>query len=111
MRENYYYVYILTNWNNKILYTGVTNDLERRMTEHKQGLIDGFTKRYHVHKLVYCEYFRDINDAIAYEKTIKGWKREKKTALIEENNPFYRDLSDGWDRVISGDHAEGDPRV
>ena len=111
MREHYFYVYILTNWNNHVLYTGVTNDLERRMTEHKQGLIEGFTKRYHVHKLVYYEHFRNTNDAIAYEKTIKGWKREKKIALIEENNPLYRDLSADWDRVVINGQVKEDPRV
>ena len=87
-----YYVYILTNWNNKVLYIGVTNNLERRLYEHKNELIDGFTKRYHVHKLVYYEYTRDVNAAIAREKTLKGWTRAKKEALIETRNP-------GWEEI------------
>ena len=87
-----YYVYILTNWNNKVLYIGVTNNLERRLYEHKNELIDGFTKRYHVHKLVYYEYTRDVNAAIAREKTLKGWTRAKKEALIETRNPGWEEM-------------------
>ncbi len=89
-----YYVYILTNWNNKVLYTGVTNNLERRLYEHKNGLVDGFTKKYNVHKLVYLDMTADINAAIAREKQIKGWRRSKKNALIEEMNPHWDNLLD-----------------
>ena len=71
----HYHVYILTNKSNKVLYTGVTNDLLRRVYEHKSKLIEGFTKRYKVNKLVYFEHFTDINEAIAVEKKIKGWLR------------------------------------
>jgi putative endonuclease len=72
-----YYVYLLTNWNNKVIYVGVTNDLERRIYEHKNKLIDGFTKTYNLKKLVYFEETNDILAAIAREKQIKKWRREK----------------------------------
>ena len=90
---NDYYVYILTNHNDKVMYVGVTNDLARRIQEHKSELIEGFTKRYHVHKLVYYEQCTDVNAAIAREKQLKGWKREKKNALVETMNPTWEDLS------------------
>ena len=92
-----YYVYILTNWNNKVLYTGVTNNLERRLYEHRNELADGFTKRYHVHKLVYFDTTTDVTAAIAREKQIKGWTRQKKNALVETINPEWRDLSKDWE--------------
>ena len=76
------------------MYVGVTNDLQRRLYEHKAELIDGFTKRYHVHKLVYYEEYNDINDAIRREKQIKGLSRTKKNALVEIMNPLWRDFSD-----------------
>ena len=87
-----YYVYNLTNWNIRVLYVGVTNDLRRRLSEHRQGLIEGFTKQYHVHKLVYFEHYGDVQDAIRREKEIKGWTRAKKNALITEANPFWKEL-------------------
>jgi len=90
-----YYVYIMTN-RSKTLYTGVTNDIERRVYEHKQKLIDGFTKRYNLTMLVYYETTDDVRSAIGREKQIKGWLRSKKTTLIESVNPEWRDLSDGW---------------
>ena len=71
-----YYVYILTNWNNKVMYVGVTNDLERRLYEHKNKLADGFTKKYNVTKLVYFDYTNDVKSAIEREKQIKGWTRK-----------------------------------
>lgn len=89
----HYYVYILTNWNNKVLYTGVTNDILRRVTEHKMKTIDGFTKKYNINKLVYLEEFSFIKDAIVAEKKIKGWLRIKKIKLIESKNPQWKDLS------------------
>ena len=92
-----YSVYMLSNWNNKVLYTGVTNNLERRIFEHKNELVEGFTKKYHVHKLVWFESTPDIESAIAFEKRIKGWNRAKKNALIELMNPDWRDLSEDWD--------------
>jgi putative endonuclease len=84
---------MLTNKSNTVLYTGVTNDLKRRMKEHKNEEIDGFTKRYHLHKLVFFEEFSDVNDAIACEKRLKRWTRAKKNALIESKNPNWEDLS------------------
>lgn len=88
-----YYVYILTNITNKVLYAGITNNIERRIYEHKHKLIEGFTKKYNLKKLVYLEEFNDVNDAIAAEKRIKGWLRIKKIKLIELNNPEWKDLS------------------
>jgi len=73
-----YFVYIMTKWNNKVLYTGVTNNLSRRVYEHKHKLIKGFTKKYNINKLVFFEDFSNVNDAIAAEKKIKGWLRMKK---------------------------------
>ncbi len=92
-----YYVYMLTSWNNKVLYTGVTNNLERRMYEHKNKLVKGFTEKYNVNKLVYFESTSDIKAAITREKQIKGWTRAKKNALIENLNPEWRDLTAIWD--------------
>ena len=87
-----YYVYILTNKTNRVLYTGVTNDLKRRIYEHRNKLADGFTKKYNVHKLVYFDYTTDVRSAISREKQIKGWTRAKKEALIDEFNPEWQDL-------------------
>ena len=91
-----YYVYLLTNWNNRVLYIGVTNDLKRRLYEHKQGLIDGFTKKYHVHKLVYFETTTDVKAAITREKQLKGWTRARKNELVVMANPKWIDLSLDW---------------
>ena len=81
-----YYVYLLTNANHTVLYTGVTNNLERRVVEHKAGIREGFTKKYNVSKLVYFETYGSINDAIAREKQIKAGSRVKKLALINADN-------------------------
>ena len=94
---NSYYVYILTNWKGNVMYIGVTNDLERRLYEHKHELVEGFTKRYHVHKLVYYEETSDVRAAIEREKKLKNWARAKKNALVETMNPTWKDLSEGWD--------------
>ncbi len=80
----------------RVLYTGVTNDLARRVNEHKRGLNDGFTQRYRVHRLVYFEEFADIRDAIAREKQIKGWVRARKIELIEKRNATWDDLAENW---------------
>lgn len=88
-----YNVYILTNKNNTVVYIGVTNNIERRLYEHKNELIKGFTKKYHLHKLVYNEVYNDINDALRREKQLKGWKRERKNALIQASNPNWEDIS------------------
>ena len=93
---NQYYVYILTNWNNRVMYIGVTNHLERRVFEHKNKLIDGFTKKYNVNKLVYFEQTSDVKAAIEREKQLKGLLRAKKNALVEKVNPEWRDLSMEW---------------
>lgn len=89
-----YYVYILTNKTNHVLYTGVTNDLVRRIAEHKSGINEGFTKKYQVNKLVYYECFGEIKDAIAREKQIKKHLRSWKITLIENQNPQWQDLAD-----------------
>jgi len=93
MRE--YYVYIMTN-KSGTLYTGVTNDLLRRVYEHKHKLIPGFTSKYNITRLVYYEATSDIRAAIAREKQIKGWLRSRKIALIESVNPMWKDLSAEW---------------
>jgi putative endonuclease len=87
-----YYVYIMSS-PSRTLYTGVTNDLERRVNEHKNGAVPGFTKRYKIDQLVYFQETDDIRAAIAAEKQIKGLLRPRKIALIEEENPTWRDLS------------------
>ena len=91
----HYYVYIMAS-KSKVLYIGVTNDLRRRVYEHKHHLIKGFTDKYEVTKLVYYEETSDVKEAIRREKQIKGWLRRKKIALIEAMNPQWTDLSQGW---------------
>ena len=93
----HYYVYILTN-HSQNLYTGVTNNLERRMYEYKHHLVADFTSKYHITRLVYFEETTDVYAAISREKQIKGWVRVKKLALIESINPDWRDLSEAWQR-------------
>lgn len=92
-----YYLYILTNKKNGTLYVGVTNNLERRMFEHKHKLVEGFTKKYRLDRLIYFEVFQYVNDAIKREKNIKKWKRQWKINLIEEENPDWDDLAKDWD--------------
>ena len=91
-----YYVYILSNWDDSVLYIGVTSDLVRRLYEHKNHLIDGFTHKYNVNKLVYYEHTSDVRCAIEREKQLKGWTRAKKNALIQKTNPDWKDLSLSW---------------
>jgi putative endonuclease len=88
-----YFVYIVTNFNNKVLYIGVTNDLTRRIFEHKNKLIKGFTEKYNLTKLVYFEQFSRIEDALLAEKRLKNWHREWKINLIKKSNPEFKDLS------------------
>ena len=90
-----YYVYILAN-EGRMLYTGVTNDLMRRTFEHKNHLVEGYTKKYKITRLVYYDQTNDIYEAITREKQIKGWLRKKKIDLIESINPEWNDLSKGW---------------
>ena len=87
-----YYVYILASKRNGTLYIGVTNDLVRRVYEHKQGLVEGFTKKYNVHRLVFFEETNDVESAITKEKQMKKWNRQWKIELIEKNNPEWKDL-------------------
>ncbi len=98
----HYYVYILAN-HSKTLYTGVTNNLQRRLYEHQHHLVAGFTSKYHVTHLVYFEETSDVQAALAREKCIKGWLRAKKVALIETSNPDWQDLSEQWEgRSMTG---------
>jgi len=90
--DRHYYVYILTNFTNTVLYTGVTNDLIRRIYEHRNHLVKGFTARYNVTKLVYFEETSDVMSAIAREKQIKAGSRQKKIDLIKSSNPNWEDL-------------------
>jgi len=90
-----YYVYIMTN-RSKTLYTGVTNDLRKRLYQHKNKLVPGFTSKYNITRLVYYEVTQDVESAIAREKQIKGWLRSKKIALVESVNPNWDDLSADW---------------
>jgi len=90
-----YYVYIMAS-RSRVLYTGVTRDLTRRVSEHKHKLVPGFTAEYNANRLVYYEDFRDIRSAISREKQIKGWLRSKKIALVESTNPTWQDLSANW---------------
>lgn len=91
MRENNYYIYILAS-HSGTLYIGVTNNLERRILEHKEGSIEGFTKKYGCNRLVYYEEYDDINFAISREKQLKNWNRAKKESLIKTLNPGWSDL-------------------
>ena len=95
-RRDMYYVYILTNKRNTVLYTGVTNNLERRLYEHKNKMVEGFTAKYNVNKLVYYEETGEVVSALTREKQIKGWLRIKKEALINTVNPEWKDLSEEW---------------
>ena len=92
---NQYFVYIMTS-STGTLYTGMTNNLERRVYEHKHKITAGFSSKYNVNRLVFFEVFGDARDAIAREKQIKSWRRSKKLDLIRSMNPKWQDLSDGW---------------
>jgi len=99
MREHSYCVYILASQRNGTLYTGVTNDIVRRVQEHRDGLVPGFTKRHKVTLLVYVEYHTEISEAITREKRIKRWRRDWKLRLIEKDNPQWLDL---WPELAEG---------
>ena len=94
MGSHPFFVYILTSYNGNAMYIGITNDLQRRINEHKSDLIPGFTKRYRIHKLVYYESCTDVLVAIEREKQIKSWSRRRKNALVESMNPHWLDLYD-----------------
>ena len=91
-----HYVYMLTNWDDSVLYIGVTNDLPKRLYEHRNGLVEGFTKQYNVHKLVYYEETEYRVSANERERQLKKWSRAKKNALVSGMNPTWRDLSLDW---------------
>ena len=104
MQDRNYYVYILSS-KTRVLYIGVTNDLEKRLWQHKQHLIPGFTKRYNIDQLVYFEHTQGIEGAIEREKQLKGWLRAKKVALIESVNSTWAELSARWDQPDSSSPA------
>ena len=91
-QQGTYYVYILTNWNHKVMYIGITNNLYKRIYQHKNKLIDGFTKKYNVTKLVYYESTENVISAITREKQLKNWVRKKKNNLVITINPEWKDL-------------------
>ena len=93
MEAKQYYVYVLTNRTNRVLYIGVTNNLERRIFEHKNKLVEGFTKKYNLDKLIYYEVTNDIETALEREKQLKNWHRDWKINLIKSFNPMWNDLS------------------
>jgi putative endonuclease len=93
--DRQYYVYIMTN-RSGTLYTGVTNNIKQRVHQHKNKLIEGFTRKYNINRLLHVETFSDVYSAIAREKTIKGWLRKKKIELIDGANPDWKDLSEDW---------------
>lgn len=95
-QRNYnFFVYIMASASGT-LYIGITNNLERRVWEHKEGILEGFSKKYSCKKLIYFEHFGYIGDAISREKQLKGWRRSKKEKLIKTINRHWKDLSDGW---------------
>jgi len=104
-----YFVYILASKRNGTIYVGVTNNLERRIIEHKNNLVVGFTEKYIVHALVHFEQFGDINLAIKREKQLKNWNRKWKLDLIEKENPNWLDLSENWiTNQVEDDRGESD---
>jgi putative endonuclease len=105
-----YFTYIVTNKYDTVLYTGFTGEINLRMYQHKYKIFPGFTAKYNAHKLVWYETFSDPNDGIAAEKRIKGWKRERKIALIKSKNPEFRDLmADKDDGTFENTWKSGDP--
>lgn len=109
-REYRFYVYIMAS-TSRVIYVGMTNGLEKRVWQHKNDLVEGFTKRYKCHRLVHWESFDDVRKAINREKELKGWRRAKKVALIEKYNPLWDDLAADWYThhryEPPGEHAAG----
>jgi len=93
LNQRQYYVYIMSNWNHKVMYIGMTNNLARRIYEHKHHMLEGFTDKYNITELIYVEPTTEVYAAIAREKQLKRWRREKKNHLIESMNPNWDDLS------------------
>ncbi len=110
MGRHIYHVYILASAS-RVLYTGVTNELQRRMFEHRRRGVPGFTQKYNVTQLMYLEAFRDVRDAIAREKQVKAWTRAKRVALIETINPQWKDLSRDWSVASRGTMASTPKRA
>jgi putative endonuclease len=98
MRNHDYWLYILTNKGRTSLYIGITNNITLRLHQHRYGDVEGFAKRYRLNRLVWVEHFRNVNDAIACEKKLKGGRRSRKIALVEQTNPRWLDLSDDWEQ-------------
>ena len=98
MRNHDYWVYILSSNRSTTLYIGITNNIVRRLSQHRRGEVAGFTNRYRLNRLIWVEHFRNVGDAIACEKKPKGWHRNRKIALIEQTNPRWLDLSDDWEQ-------------
>ncbi len=98
MRYHDYWVYILTNKGCTTLYIGITNNITRRLYQHRYADVEGFAKRYHLNRFVWLEHFRNVTDAITCEKKLKGWRRNRKVALIEQTNPRWLDLSDSLEQ-------------
>lgn len=96
MNDKQYYIYIMANYEETTLYVGVTNNLERRVYEHKNKQLEGFTSRYNLNKLVHYEIYNEIEQAILREKQIKSWPRKRKTELICSTNPEWKDMSEEW---------------
>ena len=94
-------VYIMTNCNNTTFYIGVTSNLQKRIWEHKNKVVEGFTKKYNINKLVYYEITDSIESAIIREKQLKNWHREWKLNLIKDNNPEFKDLSLDWNQILT----------
>ena len=105
-----FYVYIMSS-RSGVLYVGMTNDLRRRVAQHKSGLVPGFTASYHVNRLVYHEWYPTALKAIAVEKQIKGWTRAKKIALIESENPRWQDLSEESARPLAPSEMPGESEL
>ena len=108
MRDHVYYTYIVCS-RSGTLYIGMTNSIYRRAMEHKRGEIEGFASKYHCDRLVYYEKFDDVHKAIGREKQLKGWRRSKKTALIESVNPRWEDLAETWgaQMLFAGEEIKG----
>lgn len=100
MREHHYYVYMMISSSRRALYTGVTNSLDRRVSQHKNNEFEGFSQQYQAHRLVWFEEYSNIQTAIAREKQLKGWRRAKKNWLVRMRNPEWRDLSAEWGKPI-----------
>jgi putative endonuclease len=98
MRNHDYWLYILTNKGRTTLYIGITNNITLRLYQHRYGDVEGFAKRYRLNRLVWVEHFRNVNDAIACEKKLKGGRRSRKIAFVEQTNPRWLDLSDDWEQ-------------